>query len=133
MAFCKKCGSDLENSQYCSVCSRDISDNDNLPYFYNGNDYGRDGGPYERPGYTGNSEALSKRKNDITGMLVWSVINTLPFCNPLGIAALIFVIRAKAAAPAEVRSCLKTARIINIIATSLSLLFFIAWMVTLSL
>lgn len=67
-----------------------------------------------------------------TGMLVWSIINIF-LCTILGIIGLVFTLNAKSAVTAEdEQSKLKTAKILNIIATiggALSIIISIIWVV----
>ena len=67
--------------------------------------------PYQQPYGTPPSGQLS------TGMLVWSIINIF-LCTILGVIALVFTFMAKGAPTGEdEQSKLKTAKILNIIAT----------------
>ncbi len=54
------------------------------------------------------------------GMVVWSILNTIMCCTPMGIAALIFAAKARDAATAEEeKKKLKTAKVLNLIPTIL--------------
>jgi endonuclease IV len=64
------------------------------------------------------------------GMLVWSIINTLICCMPLGVISLIFTILANSASSAtEEKSKVKTALILNIIGSAAFVIFIILYIV----
>ena len=62
-----------------------------------------------------NTASVSNKLN--VGQLVWSIINLVMCCTPLGIASLILTILAKDAEPEKSRSHLKIAKILNLIGT----------------
>ena len=71
--------------------------------------------PYQQPAYP-YGQAPSGQTN--TGLLVWSIINLVICCLPLGIAGLIFTLNAKNALNAEEEAQkLKTAKTCNLIGT----------------
>ena len=95
MAFCKKCGAEIEGeSKYCSVC-----------------------GTYQESEV--NDQIFNKASGKLNvGSLIWSIINVLMCCMPLGIASLVMTILAQNASDAEDEAKkLKTAKTFNLIAT----------------
>lgn len=104
MAFCKNCGSQIDDgSKFCSVCGASQESTEQQQ-------------PSE-PIYT---EPVIPKASGIlnVGMLVWSIIDLIMCCVPLGIVSLIMTIMAQNAASAqEEASKLKTAKICNLIGT----------------
>ena len=109
MANCKKCGVEIEEgAELCEVCKaaaeeapaeKEIVQNDYVP---------------EAPKGSG---VLN------VGMLVWSIINIVLCCAPLGIVSLVMTCIAKnAATPEDEAGKLKTAKICNICGTVFGLI-----------
>lgn len=103
MAFCKNCGSQIDDgSKFCSICGTEQENTEQQS---------------DNPVYT---EPVTKKAsgNLNIGMLVWSIIDLLMCCMPLGIVSLIMTIMAQNAATAEDEAGkLKTAKICNLIGT----------------
>ena len=103
MAFCRNCGTKMEeNAKFCHVCGTaqaTTETENNLPPIT--------AFPSPFP-----SHSLS------VGILVWSILNLLFCCMPLGIVSLIMTVAAKDAPTAEEEAKkLKAAKICNLIAT----------------
>lgn len=116
MAFCKNCGSQIDDgSKFCSVCGA----NQESPEQQQTNE----------PIYT--APVTPKASGTLNvGMLVWSIIDLLMCCMPLGIVSLIMTIMAQNAASAqEEASKLKTAKICNLIGTIATGVFLIIYIV----
>ncbi len=141
MRYCNNCGENItEEAKFCPTCGTNLADSkqavdykppvtetpiqDNtkattpqapvnpensnyIPYNpYNSNFY-------QQPEIEKSSGKIN------VGMLVWSIINTLSCCTPLGIISLIFtIIATSASSAAEEKSKVKTALILNIIGTA---------------
>lgn len=116
MAFCKNCGSQIDDgSKFCSVCGASQGSTEQQQ-------------PSE-PIYM--EPVIPKASGNLNvGMLVWSIINLLMCCMPLGIASLIMTIMAQNAASAqEEASKLKTAKICNLIGTIATGVLIIAYII----
>jgi len=117
MAFCKNCGSRIDDgSKFCSVCGASQESTEQ-----------------QQPGEPiYNIEPVIPKASGTlnVGMLVWSIINLLMCCMPLGIASLIMTIMAQGAASAqEEASKLKTAKICNLIGTIATGVLIIAYII----
>jgi uncharacterized membrane protein YvbJ len=95
MAFCKNCGSNMDDSaNVCSTC----------------------GTPVYIQGYQADVEPRKGTLN--TGFLIWSIVNIVLCCMPLGIAGLVFTITAQNKPTfEEEQKALKNAKIFNLIGT----------------
>ena len=109
MAFCSNCGAQLEeNAKFCSSCG-----------------VSTDASVEAAPASVAADEAIvtepapAKASGNLSiGMLIWSIINLVACCMPVGIAGLLFTIFAKDAPSAEEEAKkLKTAKICNLIGT----------------
>ena len=103
MAFCSNCGNEIENdAKFCSFCgAQQNSEKEN---------------PADIPIEDFAEKKPSGQLN--VGMLVWSIINLLLCCQPLGIASLIFTILANGTKTAEDEAKkLKIAKTCNLIGT----------------
>ncbi len=113
MAFCTKCGSFVaDNERFCSNCGADCTQQNTPTATATPN----------MPSYS--PVRLPRSLN--TPQLIWSIINLILCCMPLGIASLIMVLTAKDApddATAAKRN--KSAMICNIIATVVGGIYFI--------
>ncbi len=105
MAFCKNCGTQLdENANFCPSCGAAQSPVPPAEPIV------------EQPAQAPAPQKASGILN--VGQLVWSIINLVACCTPLGLAALIITILAKDAPTAEEESKkLKTAKTCNLIGT----------------
>ncbi len=124
MAFCQNCGRQVGQDLVCRVCGGDSynhADSVHVPRNDSGESY--NSSSLERPIYT-NADSYNSSP-DITPMLIWAIVNTFCFCVPLGVIAIIFVIKAKGAPPQEAHSSLNTARILNIIGSVAGIVIFI--------
>jgi len=118
MPFCPNCGTNLENNEkFCPNCGKNMQENTqsasqstNQTYTQpNADNVSAYSAPY-------NAQATPRSLN--TAQLVWSIVNILMCCLPLGIVALIFTIIAKDAPDDETEARkLKTAKACNIIST----------------
>ncbi|MBR2327110.1 MAG: zinc-ribbon domain-containing protein [Clostridia bacterium] len=99
MAFCQKCGSELENGAlFCASCGTQAEVQAVVPT--------------EPEAPTASSGVLN------TGMLVFSIINTF-LCTMLGLIAAIVTIHAKDSRTAEEEQrMLKIAKVLNIISVA---------------
>ena len=99
MAFCKKCGAEIDSdATFCSACGANQGES--------------------FVGMTLN-EPVQKSSGSINiGLMIWSIINLIMCCTPLGIASLVMVVLAKDAPSIEDEAKkLKTAKICNAIGT----------------
>jgi len=96
MPYCRNCGNPIEDeSKVCAICGT-VQD-----------------GSEQRSALAPDAEA-SKKLN--VGMLIWSIINTLMCCMPLGVVSLIMTVLAQNASSAQDEANkLKTAKICNLI------------------
>ena len=108
MAFCSNCGKQLEeNAKFCPACGTKTETSGETAEI-----------PVEQAFATETpAPAKASGKLDLQ-MLIYSIINTVILCLPLGIASLILTILAKDAPTAEEEAKkLKTAKTCNIIGT----------------
>lgn len=125
MAFCKHCGNKLnDDDRFCPNCGATAANERNGSF---GNNYGNvnsgQNTPYGAdPLNYSTPDAPSGRIN--TGLFVWSIINILFCCMPLGIWALVMTVIARDANSAEEeRKKLRTARIVNIVSAILYIIY----------
>lgn len=111
MAFCKNCGSDLqEGATVCQNCGTTVTAEVSSGYVNNSQDF---------------SNAPSGKMN--VGYLVWSILNILLCCMPLGIAGLVLTIMAQNKPTLEdEKKALKISMILNLIGTIVGFLFLVA-------
>lgn len=104
MAFCKNCGSQIDDgSKFCPVCGTNQENNEQQK---------TDETYYKEPITPSASGSLN------VGMLIWSIIDILMCCMPLGVVSLIMTIMAQNATSAyDEASKLKTAKVCNLIGT----------------
>jgi len=108
MAFCSNCGKQLEeNAKFCPACGAKTETSGETAEI-----------PVEQASAT-ETPAPAKASGKLDPqMLIYSIINTVMLCLPLGIASLILTILAKDAPSAEEEAKkLKTAKTCNIIGT----------------
>ena len=116
MSFCPNCGNNLEeNVKFCPSCGAKLNDN-------------------AEPIVVENIMNVENKARSLNvGMLVWSIINILMCCMPLGVVALIFTILAKDAATDEVEQknikIAKTCNLIGNIAVGVLVIIYITLMV----
>ena len=89
MAFCTKCGAQIkEGANVCEFCNTPVEGQQNNQQNTQQQEYQQQQGyqqaPFNSPAQVNN-----------TGMIVWSIINLILCCLPLGIVGLIFSINAK--------------------------------------
>ena len=120
MAFCSNCGTQIEeNAKFCPFCGTKTEETESstVDTFHT-------------------EEAPPARASGIldTKMLIWSIINLVACCTPLGIASLILTILAKDAASAEKEAkTLKTAKTCNWIGIISSAVFYFVYVGLLAL
>lgn len=108
MAYCSNCGKQLEEiAKFCPACGAKTETSGETAEI-----------PVEQASATETpAPAKASGKLDLQ-MLIYSIINTVMLCLPLGIASLILTILAKDAPTAEEEAKkLKTAKTCNIIGT----------------
>ncbi len=109
MAFCKKCGASIDdNSKFCPSC----------------------GASQETQTGVIEDIAMPKGSSGVlnVGMLVWSIINIVCLCVPLGIAGLILTLIAKDAHTAEDEAKkIKSAKVCNLIGSIAAILVIILY------
>ena len=117
MALCKKCGVEVADGiASCPNCGEEMVAEQAIPQQETQvqNGYAPSQPYYQQPMYEGNPP--SGQMN--TGLLVWSIINTVACCQILGIIALIFTITAKSSPTLEEeQKKLKTVKTLNLIGT----------------
>ena len=115
MAYCNNCGNQLdENAKFCGVCGTKTEQfaNSAAPVF--------------------TAEPAPARASGVLNVkaLVWSIINLLACCMPLGVASLILTILAKDAPTVEEEAKkLKTAKTLNLVGTIGAVVFYFAYVV----
>ncbi len=111
MAFCPNCGKQAENNEnFCAACGTALNHEEN--------------NSTSEPINFNTAPKQPKALN--TTQLVWSIINLVLCCMPLGIAALICTILAKDATDVlNEEKYLKTAKTCNIIATIVGVVVFV--------
>ena len=120
MAFCTNCGKELKSDEkFCPACGTAqaaAAQNDgtsNVPPIVN----------IPTPGGF-------KGRTLNTGLLIWSILNLVFCCMPLGVASLIMTVLAKDAPTEEEESKkLKTAKICNLIGTIGSVVFYVVYFI----
>jgi len=106
MAYCSNCGTKLdENAKFCLACGTPTEQTENTETV--------------APSFEDTTPAPAKASGVLNvGQLVWSIINLIACCMPLGIAGLLMTIFAKDAPSAEEEAKkLKTAKTCNLIGT----------------
>lgn len=106
MAFCKNCGANMDDSaNVCSTCGTPVT-NQNFQNFQ--------------------ADAAPRKGTLNTGFLIWSIVNIVLCCMPLGIAGLVFTITAQNKPTIEEeQKALKSAKIFNLIGTIVGAVLFI--------
>lgn len=118
MKFCAKCGHQLNSmNEVCPNCSyqntEETNYNENVNPVQNNYNYGG-----ENPAQSVNS----------TGMLIWSIVNLLCLCFPLGVAGLVFAILAKSAQNVQdAERNVKISKIVNIIGTVVGIIVLVLY------
>lgn len=140
MTFCTNCGKDLkENDKFCPECgaprpeAQAKAENAEAPYIPPIVDI-----PITGAAATSTPEApvygTPKTRSLNVGLLVWSLINLILCCMPLGIASLVMTIVAKdATTDEEEAKKLKTAKVCNLIGTIGSIVFYVVYVVVIIL
>ena len=116
MAYCSNCGTKIdENAKFCLACGTPTEQTENTETV--------------APSFEDTTPAPAKASGVLnTAQLVWSIINLVVCCMPLGIAGLIMTIFAKDAPTAEEEAKkLKTAKTCNLIGTIGSAVFYILY------
>ena len=117
MAYCSNCGTKLEeNAKFCLACgtpTEQTENNSNADSFEN------------------TTPAPAKASGNLNvAQLVWSIINLIACCMPLGIVGLVMTIFAKDAPSAEEEAKkLKTAKTCNLIGTIGGVVIYILYLV----
>ena len=114
MAYCSNCGTKLdENAKFCLACGTPTEQTENTETV--------------APSFEDTTPAPAKASGVLNvGQLVWSIINLIACCMPLGIAGLLMTIFAKDAPSAEEEAKkLKTAKTCNLIGTIGGAVYFI--------
>ncbi len=107
MAFCRKCGSELTEGQlFCIKCGEPVDTMNNTTAE-------AQAAPEAAP--------AEKAKLNV-GMLIWSIINMICCASILGIVALIFTILADNQPLEKANGYMRIAKILNIVATVISVL-----------
>ena len=116
MAYCSNCGTKLEeNAKFCLACGTPTQETANTTVNTT---------PSEE---TIPTPAKSSGELNIV-QLVWSIINLIACCMPLGIAGLVMTIFAKDASSAEEEAKkLKTAKTCNLIGTIGAVVFYVLY------
>ena len=128
MAFCPNCSYKLEeNANFCPNCGAHV----NEPTKNESASYSSAAEAYDFAEEINPAPAPKKASGELNiGMLVWSIINMLCCCTPLGIASLVCTILAKDAPSAEEEAKkLKAAKICNLIADIVFVLYVVLYVV----
>ena len=129
MAFCRNCGTELQDGQkFCGNCGTPV---DNFENKENTNtEY--QGSYEEAPKYEPISEEIfapAPAGKLSVGMLIWAILNTVfsacTCCLPIGVLPLVFAILTNNADPEISRKRRKVALICNIIVTALIVAYFV--------
>ncbi len=138
MPFCPNCGIRIvENAKFCHYCGtaqkkyksigkKNIVPEEEIPV------QEAEPAPEEKSPVDEKASSLPEMPSGKlnAGMLIWSILNTIMCCTPMGIAALIFAAKAKDAATAEEeKKKLKTAKTLNLIPTILYLILIVFYIV----
>lgn len=113
MLYCKNCGGQIpDDAKFCTFCGTNQSESTSGTTNVNTTTAETVDLDFSTP----ETAAPSGKLN--VGYLIWSIINLLCCCTPLGIAGLIFVIMAKDAVSLEEENKkIKTSKICNLIGT----------------
>ena len=105
MAFCRNCGTDIGDNKFCTAC----------------------GAPVVCETPKSEPEKKPEPKMNVK-MLVWSIINTvISAVSTLGILAIVFTVLAyDTSCDVKAKKYIKTARILNIVGSALTVLTVIA-------
>ncbi len=115
--YCEKCGTQVEAGiKFCPTCGSkmEVADQSaNEPaYTQNFQDVVNSQPVYDQA----NTTETYKPKVNSTPFLVWSIINLVCCCLPLGIAGIVFVVKAgNATTQEEADKALKTSKTLNLI------------------
>jgi uncharacterized membrane protein YvbJ len=115
MAYCSNCGTKLEeNAKFCLACGTPTEQTENN---------------INATSFESTTPAPAKASGNLNvAQLVWSIINLVVCCMPLGIAGLVMTIFAKDASTAEEEAKkLKTAKTCNLIGTIGSAVFYVLY------
>ncbi len=108
MNFCSKCGHQLNSmNEVCPNCGFQNTAEPN---------YNQNANPVQNNyNYGGQNQRVEA---NTTGILIWSIVNLVCFCLPLGVAGLIFALQAKSAqTQADADKAIKTAKTLNLVGT----------------
>ena len=120
MAFCRRCGNEIkDDAKFCHACGMQTE-----PI------YKTAPAPAPTPVAPIVQTPTPEKSSGVLKMsiLIWSLLNLLSCCAPLGIAGLILTILAKDASTAEEETKkLKSAKVCNLIATIFSVIVIVIY------
>ena len=133
MAFCRNCGTELQDGQkFCGNCGTPVDNFENKEN--TNNEY--QGSYEEAPKYEPISEEIfapAPTGKLSVGMLIWAILNTVfsvcTCCLPIGVLPLVFAILTNNVDAEVSKKRRKIALICNIVVTALIVIAFVASMV----
>lgn len=124
MGFCPKCGAQTHGEFYCTVCSSETSEQSRGIFYRDDENININENNSFRP------VKLDKppKKLDFRYLLIFSILNLICCCQPLGLASLIILIINKNRDPVARDSGFRIVNILNIVGFVICLIFFVAYM-----
>lgn len=131
---CTNCNYEVDdNQEFCTFCGQKIDSNQKVSVDVIEPNQNTDGSSsYENQGYQ--TETIAKPVVNTTPFLIWSIVNLVCCCLPLGIAGIVFVVKAgNATTQEEADKAMNTAKTLNIVGMVVGALIAIIWLISTAL